>query len=371
MVVSLPLVTINLVVRDGEKYVHQCLDSVKSQTYQNIEVNIHDNASTDKTKEIIKSWLLEARSQKLPRFSLIESSENLGMWPGQEELLKHSRGKYIVVLSVDVILDKNFVRNAVDRMEGDPMIGALQPKVYQYNASQLLTPKSFATGQATHYPLQTINYSLQTRTIDTCGFQIFRSRRLINVGHGEVDHGQFDRERQVFAVEGAVPVFQRQALESCRLETQGGSIVDKDFFWYGDDLDLAWRMRLFGWKQVYAPAVIAYHDRSTTKDVSRHWLDYFGRIKKRRQIPIKKRRLDWANYRLALIKNDHTANLLKDLPRIALGELMVLGYTLLFEPAVFLEFPRFFRLAPKMLRRRQEIMAKAKVSAAEIHQWMT
>src|SRR5205807_1753411 len=58
------LVTINLVVMNGEKYLRHCLDSILQQSYghQNIEVNIWDNNSTDSTKEIIKEY--EARFQE-------------------------------------------------------------------------------------------------------------------------------------------------------------------------------------------------------------------------------------------------------------------------------------------------------------------
>src|SRR3989344_8685446 len=101
------LVTINLVVLNGEKYIRRCLDSVLAQTYPHnlIELNILDNGSTDGTLESIKNYELSI-NESFKKFNFIESGLNLGMWPGQEELLKNSSGKYFVVLSVDVILDK-------------------------------------------------------------------------------------------------------------------------------------------------------------------------------------------------------------------------------------------------------------------------
>lgn len=336
-----PLVSINLVVFNGEKYIRHCLDSVLKQTYKNIEVNILDNSSIDETLKIIESGY--------PGLKLFKNDKNLGMWPGQEKLLSYTKGRYVVVLSVDVILDPEFVEKAVSTLEKDSQIGAIQPKIYQWQL----------TSEGPRF----------TKLIDTLGFKISRSRRLVNIAQGENNRLEFNQGKEIFAAEGAVPVFRREALENCRLETQSGLIIDKDFFWYGDDLDLAWRMRLFGWKEIYSPDVIAYHDRSTTKDAKKHWFDYSLRIKKRKKIPLKKRRLDWANYRLALIKNDQTENIIRDLPYVLIREIMVLGYTLLFEPGVFLEFPRFFRLIPGMLKRRNEILIKAKVSAKEMHKW--
>ncbi|OGN06151.1 MAG: hypothetical protein A2750_03645 [Candidatus Yanofskybacteria bacterium RIFCSPHIGHO2_01_FULL_45_42] len=345
------MVTINLVVYDGEKYLRHVLDSVLAQTYPHelIELNIFDNNSSDKTKEIATSYKL--RTTNFANFSLVESRENLGMWPGQEKALESSHGKYVVALSVDIILDKDFVKNTVEAMEKDEKIGALQPKLYQWSLTNL-DPSA---------------HILKPKIIDTVGFQIFRSRKITNIGHGQEDRGQFNEQKGVFAVEGAVPVLRREALESVRID---GRIIDHDYFWYGDDLDLLWRMRLFGWKQVYNPQVIAWHDRSTTKGVSHNWLGYFRRVKERRKIPIKKRRLDWSNVRFTIIKNDYIINMLKDLPRIAAREIAVLGYTLLFEPMVLLEAGRFFRLLPRMLKCRAQIMKLAKATPQEMRKWL-
>ena len=340
-----PLVSVNLVVYSGEKYIRQCLDSVLRQTYKNIEVNILDNHSSDSTKEIIK--------KEFPEFNLVEGENNLGTWPGQEELLKHSRGKYIVALSVDVTLDPHFIEEAIKVFEKDPKIGAIQPKVYKYELSQL----------------QTTNYKLPASVIDTCGFQIFRSRRIVNIGHGETQlpTTNYQLPTEVFAVEGAVPVLRREALEDCRLRSQDGKIIDPDFFWYGDDLDLAWRMRLFGWKQVFAAAAIAYHDRQTTKALAGGgWREF---IKIRKTVPMFKRRLDWRNTTLAIIKNDFAVNFLRDLPFILWRQLRLWGYFLLFEPVMFLEIFRVAKLLPKMLKRRGEIMRKTRVSAKEVRKW--
>ncbi len=332
-----PLVTINLVVYNGEKYLRYCLDHIRKQTYNNLEVHIFDNASTDNTREIAKEY---------PEFNLISHPKNLGTWPGQEEALKYSHGIYVVALSVDVMLHPQFIEHAVQASEADNRIGAVQAKIYRYDYPQL-NDGSYTKGDI----------------IDTCGFTLARNRKVINVGHGQQD--QFNSAKYIFATEGAVPFFRREALEAVRIE---GTIVDHDYFWYGDDLDLTWRMQLFGWKQWFSPDVIAYHDRSTTKAEGSR-ISFKQRLEQRRKIPIKKRRLDWANVRFTIIKNEYIINILKDLPRIALREIQVIGFALLFEPQIFLEIPRFLKLLPRMLRKRHFVMAKATVSAKEIRAW--
>ncbi len=354
---SNPIVTINLVVLNGEKYIRRCLESVLVQTYPHdkIELNILDNGSADGTKEIIKEYF----SSNFDKFNLIEGRKNLGMWPGQEELLKHSAGEYVVVLSVDIILDKDFVSNAVKAMSKDEKIGALQAKIYKYDLSDL----------------QLTTYNLQRSIIDTCGFEIYKSRRVINIGHGEEDRGQFNDEIEVFGVEGAVPVFRKNALESLRIEVQPqrhseveplDEIADHDMFWYAEDLDVAWRMRVFGWKQLFVPSVVAWHDRQTTKNLRKTFADF---LKIRSQVPLRKRRLEWRNIRFTIIKNDYTINILKDLPYILKREIMMLGYIVIFEPKVLGEVPTFLRLLPKILRKRAQVMKRRIASPEEMRKW--
>ncbi|MEK7616026.1 MAG: hypothetical protein AAB420_02350 [Patescibacteria group bacterium] len=291
-----PLVSINLVFHKDKSFFKPQLDSIEAQTYKNREVNIFDG-----------------------------QQNNIGFWAGQEKLLEKSNGKYIICMS-DVILDKNFVNKAVEIMEKDEAIGALQAKILQSDG-----------------------------LIDTTGFEIFRSRKILN--RGKQTRNEYP-EGEIFAVEGAVPIFRREAIEDCKIE---GHIIDPDYrigpFGYGDDLDLAWRMRLFGWKQWYAPSVIGYHDRSTS--IARD------------KIPLIKRQLDWCNVRFTLIKNEYIINILKDLPFWLVREIGVMVYTLLLEPRVFAIYPRFFSLLSCMLRRRKLIMKKAKISARDLRSLYT
>src|SRR3989344_6071799 len=204
---SNPIVTINLVVLNGEKYIRHCLDAVLAQTYphENIGINILDNGSSDSTKEIIRNLEIEKlRNEGFAKFFLLEGKKNLGVWPGQEELLKHTNGKYIVALCVDVLMDKDFIKNSVEIMGKDEKIGALQPKIYKFDLPEVEPRNIFEVRPQ------------KTDVIDTCGFKIFKSRRIVNIGHGQTWE-EFIKEqpsfakategKEIFAVEGAVPVF--------------------------------------------------------------------------------------------------------------------------------------------------------------------
>ncbi|HWA64342.1 MAG TPA: glycosyltransferase [Candidatus Paceibacterota bacterium] len=343
-------ISVQLAVLNGETYIRHCLDALASQRvdWGRVEILILDNGSTDRTREIIEYWQSEFGNQAPVAF--IKSAQNHGMWGGQELLLKHSRGAYVVFLSADVMLEENFLARALEIMDADERVGGLQAKIYQYAAADLAARSD----------------ALPREIIDTCGFQIERSRRVTNIGHGQSDGERFNTYCEIFGVEGAVPVFRRGALESIHIL---GEIADHDLFWYAEDLDVAWRIRIAGWKQVYDPRIIAWHDRQTTKSHARGLVSSVRRLDVRRRIPIEKRRLEWRNTRWTRIKNDYIMNILKDAPYIVAREIAVFGYTLLFEPGVFQELPHFIKGIPRMLRKRRQIMKSARASSQDIHRF--
>jgi len=340
-----PLVSIQIVVRNGRRFLRHCLDAVRTQTYPAIEVIVLDNASDDGTADIVAT--------DYPEFYLIRGTQNLGMWPGQELLLTHTHGEYVLALSIDIVLDPHFIARAVAACRRDASIAAVQGKTYQYDIAALeREPES----------------ALRRDIIDTCGFGMTRARKVLNVGHGQQDGPRYAHTHAIFGVEGAAPFFRRSALEQCRIN---GLLTDPDYFWYGDDLDLAWRMTLFGHRQVFVPDVVAWHDRSTTKGTAGGLWSHLGRLHIRHAIPLFKRRLDWSNVRFTIIKNDYIMNLLRDAPWLVAREIATFCYALVFEPGTLLEARRFFALLPRMIRRRREIMRRAVLTPPAMHQWFT
>ncbi len=326
-----PRVSVSLVVYNGEKYIRDCLLAVRAQTYRAMEVVVFDNNSTDRTRDIVRA--------EFPEFRLVTNDRNWGLGPGWNKCLTLTTGAYFVGLCADVVIHPDFVHNGVAVMERDTGIGALQAKIYS------------------------VQEGIRTNIIDTTGFIIFKSRRIVNRGHGEKDVGQYDQEGEVFSYEGAVPLWRRTAMEESAVN---GECHDEDFFWYADDIDFGWRMRLFGWKSWYAPNVIAYHDRSTTKRLSTGYRDF---IRQRKTIPARKRMLDWQNIHLTFLKNDFAVSILKHLPYILKRELALLAYIIVFEPGTLRAVVRILRLLPRMILKRRIIMRTKKASRSDMERW--
>ncbi len=333
-------VSIHLIVKDGEKYIKECLEAVKNQTYPNIKTRVFDNSSGDKTVSLAK--------EVMPSAEVICFSENYFVGGAFNRSVELAEGSdYIVMLCVDVIMEERFIERAVQEMEKDKKIGVLQAKVFYYDYEN----------------------KNKTDVIDTTGMVIYRSRRIINRGHGDKDSGRYDKAEEIFLYEGAVPFFRSEALEDAKMPIKGSErseYLDEDFIWYADEVDLGWRMRLLGWKCWYCPEVIAWHDRSTTHFLSSSFGEF---IKQRRLIPAHKRMLDFRNQRFAFIKNDRFFTFIRHIFYIARREAALFIYFIVFERSSLAAYIHLISKFPLMFKKRKAIARSRRVSEKEIRRW--
>ena len=112
-----PLVTVIVITYNSSSYIIETLESIKNQTYSNIEIVITDDFSTDSTVSIIKNWI-ETNKKKLNVVKLVESSENTGTPENSNRGLKHAAGQWIKTTSGDDTLEidciekfVNFIKN--------------------------------------------------------------------------------------------------------------------------------------------------------------------------------------------------------------------------------------------------------------------
>lgn len=102
------LVTIGIPVYNRENYIAECLDSVIKQDYDNIELIIVNDGSTDRTSEIIKSYMPKLK-RRFVNFEYIEREQNLGTTFSTNEILELSRGEYFTHIGSDDLLEHDFV----------------------------------------------------------------------------------------------------------------------------------------------------------------------------------------------------------------------------------------------------------------------
>jgi GT2 family glycosyltransferase len=190
--------------------------------------------------------------------------------------------------------------------------------------------------------------------IDSTGLFLKKTRQQFLRGHGQVDSGAYDRLEYVFGACGAAPLYRRDMLEMCKFE---GQYFDETFFAYKEDVDLAWRAQLFGWKSLYTPEAVAIHARSF-KPGQRE-----GLSKEVRLHSVK-------NRYLLLVKNELVYTFIRHLWPILFYDLRILVYLLLFEQSSLKGLYQALTLLPSALRWRRFIMAHKQVDGPYMLAWM-
>lgn len=108
-----PLVSILIPTYNREDYLGEALNSALNQTYKNIEIIVHDDASTDGTVELLSAY-------SDPRLKVIRTENNHGMIGGWNYIVKQAKGIYIKFLASDDLLEPKCVEKLVAAAENNP-----------------------------------------------------------------------------------------------------------------------------------------------------------------------------------------------------------------------------------------------------------
>lgn len=341
--VSLAVMAFNSRKYYGEKYeknkqyLKALLESVKKQTYPNLEIFVVDDCSEEDLSEEIKAVLPQAR--------IIRNEKNLGLLKSENKAIRMSKGKYIALLNQDLILEENYIESLAGAMEEDDKIGVISGKTRMFFVDEN-------------------NNSIFTNYIDSAGMLFYKDRNIIERGRMEEDSGQYNVRKEMFGVTGAAPLYRREALENVAIE---GEYYDEDFWMYKDDVDLCWRLNLGGWKCVYSPQALAYHARSAggiAKEYRKNFISrrigyIIHRILKKGSGSAATRRRDFRNHFWMMVKNDTWQSLLKSAIPFLWREFQKFAFGCAFEQAVY--FPGwmdFFKGLKKMLKKRRIIQSR-------------
>ena len=110
---TLPLVTIVVISYNQSKYIKENLDSIKAQTYLNIELIVADDASPDNSVEIFESWLKNNNYSAKKNFH----QKNTGLATVLNECIELAKGKYIKLIAADDFLHPEAIENCVLKLE--------------------------------------------------------------------------------------------------------------------------------------------------------------------------------------------------------------------------------------------------------------
>jgi hypothetical protein len=287
-----------------EDDIKTCLTSLYKQTLKNFEVIFVDNDSQDSSVEFVK--------KNFPKVRIIEN-ENTGFAAGNNFGVRHARGKYVFILNLDTQLDKNCLKELVECVKRNKN-AAISSKILFFDQRNKIN----TTGIAFNY----------------LGFGW-----CDNLGKNEKD---FVQEKEITFPSGAAFLIDKKIFNEL-----GG--FDENYFFYYEDTDFGWRLRLKGYKAILAPKAKVYHKY------------FFGRHSKKFYFAER-------NRIITIFKNYQRKTLLLILPPFLLTEIGIMTYFLI-TGTLLSKLRGYFwilRNMDKLLESRSIIQGTRKVSDKEI-----
>lgn len=310
---SNPTVTIQIVTYNSANDIEECLNAVRQQSYPIEEIIVIDNASTDGTADRVRAYIEQAQGSNV-RF--VPNATNTGFAPAHNQGIRLTQSDFVLVLNPDVQLGTEYVERLVEVMEHRPEVGS---------ATGLLILKSTPD------------------IVDSTGLAMNGIWRAFDRGAGE-PASQWRESGEVFGVSGAAALYRRAMIDEISI---AGEFFDEDFFAYKEDVDVAWRANLLGWKAYYCAEAVATHERGWKKG-------------SRQSQPLFIRQYSYINRYKMIYKNLSGYRWIQSLPKLLAYELASNGYMLLREPKVLGAWKGFIHKLPELREKRREIRRRLK-----------
>ena len=229
MKLSIVIVSYNV-----RSYLEQCLQSVQI-ALEGIEgeVFVVDNHSDDDSVETVRNHY--------PWVTLIENQENLGFAKANNQAIRQSQAEYVLLLNPDTVVAEDTLRGGLTFMDEHPKAGGAGVMMCYEDGSR--APES--------------RRALPTPWVAALKMLGFTKRYYMS-------HLPWDQPCRIEVVSGAFCLLRHEALKTVGL-------LDEDFFMYGEDIDLSFRLLKGGWENWYLPySIIHYKGRSTQKSDYRY-----------------------------------------------------------------------------------------------------
>lgn len=209
---------------NGQNYLEKFLPSLLATAYDNKDIIVADNGSTDGSVSLLQ--------QHFPQIKLIRFNENNGFAKGYNIALQNIQADYYAIINSDIEVLPGWLTPIINLLEQDKLNAACQPKLLSYKHRNLFEYAGAAGGW-----------------LDSFGYPFARGR-VFDIC--EEDKGQYDTTERVFWVTGAAMVIRSSVFN----EMRG---FDEYFFAHQEEIDLCWRMQLAGYKLYCCPSSIVYH----------------------------------------------------------------------------------------------------------------
>ncbi|MFM2132864.1 MAG: hypothetical protein RL156_145 [Bacteroidota bacterium] len=226
-----PVVSIVIVNYNVREFLQQCLESIDRSAFDlPYEILVIDNNSHDQSVATL--------SPKFPNVRFIALSENIGFGRANNIGIKQAQGRYILLLNPDTLIQEDTIATMVRYMDENPAVGISGCKVLNANGTfQVQCRRGFPSPWVSFCKL--------------FGLQVLFPRSPIFAQYNQT----FRDENETYMIDAVIGAFM-----FCRREPLLAiSGFDEDFFMYGEDLDLCYRMKQAGFATAYAPLTTIVH----------------------------------------------------------------------------------------------------------------
>ncbi|KKT36002.1 MAG: family 2 glycosyl transferase [Parcubacteria group bacterium GW2011_GWA2_44_12] len=353
-----PQVSVIILLYNSRKYLPFCFKSLREQTFKNFEILVIDNGSIDGGFEWVK--------QCAPETKIVRNPANVGFAKGNNRGVYWSSGDFIFFLNADVFLNEDALEQLVSYLSAHDEVAAVTPKSCVWNFSAV-TDLYGSFSEEIVCPGRIGDIPGKTDMIDSLGLKIERSYRVTEIGNGKSDAEIVQREpMEIFGASAASLLMKREALYAVAVQGEGNNaeFFDEDFFAYKEDVDLAYRLRLKGWKTYLVPSARVFHDRSAkqqgasvlrNRKTKSKFINYHS----------------YKNHMFFLMKNLSLHSALRNFFPILFYEARKFFYLLLLEQSSLAGLKKIFKKMPKMLAKRRAILGSSdRATYREIQKWM-
>lgn len=214
-------VTVVIPNYNGQRFMQTCLDSLRTQNYKGFEILVIDNASEDGSYEYVRDYYPEVR--------LVRLKKNYGFSGAVNKGIELSDTPYVLLLNNDTESDENFVGELVKAIEKSEDIFSVSSKMINFNDRGIMDDAG------------------DMYSIAGWGFQR---------GVGQ-DINLFNEDREVFSACAGAAIYRKSVFDEI-------GAFDLKHFAYLEDIDVGYRAKIHGYKNMYCANAIVYHVGSGT-----------------------------------------------------------------------------------------------------------
>lgn len=245
-----PRLSVIIVNYNVEYFLAQCLYSVrKAAQFADIETIMVDNNSSDGSVEMTR--------RLFPEVKVIDNKDNRGFSKANNQAIRISEADYVLLLNPDTLVEEDTFIKCIAFMDAHPNSGGLGVKMVDGKGQFLKESKrGLPTPMVAFYKIFGLS-------------NLFPKSKTFGQYH--MGHLDMDQTHKIDILAGAYMMMRKSVLDKVGL-------LDEDFFMYGEDIDLSWRIRLGGFDNYYFPEtrIIHYKGESTKKSSVNYVLVFYN-----------------------------------------------------------------------------------------------